>query len=251
MTGRLSGKVAIVTGAGSGIGKATVELFKREGATVVGADLRGADVECDAGDEASVKALVEKVAADHGRLDIFFANAGVSGGFDGIFDQDAAQWAEILRINLIGPFLAIKYAAPVMKVSGGGSIIATASVAGIRAGAGGPAYSASKAGVINLVKVAATQLVGSGIRVNAICPGLIETGMTQFIYDRARAKGQDDQLGHLNPMKRGGEPSEIAGAALFLASDDSSYVNGQAIVVDGGLSASHPFNHQSYGRTSA
>lgn len=251
MTGRLVGKVAIVTGAGSGIGKVTAGLFREQGATVIGADLRGADVECDAGDEASVKALVEKVASEHGRLDIFFANAGISGGFDGIFDQDAAQWAEILRINLIGPFLAIKYAAPVIKASGGGSIICTASVAGIRAGAGGPAYSASKAGVINLVKVAATQLVGSGIRCNAICPGLIETGMTQIIYDKARERGQEGQLGHLNPMKRGGEPVEIAKAALFLASDDSSYVNGQAIVVDGGLSASHPFNHQSYGRTSA
>ena len=248
---RLSGKVAIVTGAGSGIGKATVELFRREGATVVGADLKGADVECDAGDETAVKALVDQVVADHGRLDIFFANAGISGGFDGLFEQDAATWAEILRINLIGPFLAIKYAAPAMKESGGGSIICTASVAGLRAGAGGAAYSASKAGVINLVKVAATQLTGAGIRVNAICPGLIETGMTEFIFDRAREKGQEDRIGHLNPLKRGGQPIEIANAALFLASDDSSYVNGQAITVDGGLSASHPFNHQSYGRTSA
>ena len=248
---RLSGKVAIVTGAGSGIGKATVELFKREGATVIGADIKGADVECDAGDEAAVKALVERTVADHGRLDIFFANAGVSGGFDGLFDQDAADWAEILRINLIGPFLAIKYAAPAIKASGGGSIICTASVAGLRAGAGGAAYSASKAGVINLVKVAATQLTGANIRVNAICPGLIETGMTEFIFDRAREKGQEDRIGHLNPLKRGGEPVEIANAALFLASDESSYVNGQKIVVDGGLSASHPFNHQSYGRTSA
>nr|WP_294851062.1 SDR family oxidoreductase [uncultured Sphingomonas sp.] len=248
---RLSGKVAIVTGAGSGIGKATVELFKREGATVYGADLKGADIICDAGDEASVQSLVQRVMDDEGRLDIFFANAGVSGGFDGIFDQDATQWAEILRINLIGPFLAVKYAAPVMKESGGGSIICTASVAGIRAGAGGPAYSASKAGVINLVKVAATQLVGSNVRCNAICPGLIETGMTQFIYDKARERGQEGQLGHLNPMKRGGEPTEIAHAALFLASDESSYVNGHALVVDGGLSVSHPFNHQSYGRTSA
>ncbi len=248
---RLAGKVAIVTGAGSGIGKATVELFRREGATVVGADLNGADVEVDAGDEAAVRALCDRVAAEHGRLDIFFANAGVSGGFDGIFDQDAATWAEILRINLIGPFLAVKYAAPHMKAGGGGSIIATASVAGLRAGAGGPAYSASKAGVINLVKVAATQMVGSGVRVNAICPGLIETGMTQVIYDKARLRGQEGQIGHLNPMKRGGEPIEIANAALFLASDESSYVNGQAIVVDGGLSASHPFTHQSYGRTSA
>jgi len=250
MTGRLQGKVAIVTGAGSGIGKASVERFRAEGATVIGADLKGADVEADAGDEITVQALCDRVADEHGRLDIFFANAGVSGGFDGIFDQDAADWAEILRINLIGPFLAVKYAAPHMKASGGGSIIATASVAGIRAGAGGPAYSASKAGVINLVKVAATQMAGSGVRVNAICPGLIETGMTQFIFDRARQKGQEGQIGHLNPMKRGGHPIEIANAALFLASDESSYVNGQAIVVDGGLSASHPFNHQSYGRTS-
>ena len=251
MTSRLEGKIAIVTGAGSGIGKATVALFREHGATVIGADLRGADVDCDAGDEAAVEALVARAVVDHGRLDIFFANAGISGGFDGLFEQTSADWAEILRINLIGPFLAIKYAAPAMKQSGGGSIICTASVAGIRAGAGGAAYSASKAGVINLVKVAATQLVGSGIRVNAICPGLIETGMTEFIYDRAREKGQSDRIGQLNPMKRGGEPIEIANAALFLASGEASYVNGQALAVDGGLSASHPFNHQSYGRTSA
>ena len=249
MTGRLAGKVAIVTGAGSGIGKASVELFRKEGATVVGADLHGAEFECDAGDEEQVAALVAHTLRDHGGLDIFFANAGISGGFDSIFDQDANDWAEILRVNLIGPFLAIKYAAPVMKERGGGAIIATASVAGLRSGAGGPAYSASKAGVINLVKVAATQMSGANIRVNAICPGLIETGMTEFIFERAKAKGHQDQIGHLNPLKRGGVPIEIANAALFLASDEASYVNGQAIVVDGGLSSSHPFNHQSYGRT--
>ena len=245
---RLAGKVAIVTGAGSGIGKATVDLFRKEGATVVGADLHGTDFECDAGDEEQVEALVEHTVRDHGRLDVMFANAGISGGFDSIFEQDAADWAEILRVNLIGPFLAIKYAAPVMKERGG-SIICTASVAGLRSGAGGPAYSASKAGVINLVKLAATQLVGANIRVNAICPGLIETGMTESIFESARAKGQEDKIGHLNPLKRGGAPIEIANAALFLASDEASYVNGQAIAVDGGLSASHPFNHQSYGRT--
>jgi len=249
MTGRLAGKIAIVTGAASGIGKATVELFRREGATVVGADRHGTDFECDAGDEEQVEALVAHTVRDHGGLDIFFANAGISGGFDSIFDQDAADWAEILRVNLIGPFLAVKYGAPAMNARGRGSIIATASVAGLRSGAGGPAYSASKAGVINLVKVAATQLAGANIRVNAICPGLIETGMTEFIFERARAKGQQDQIGHLNPLKRGGTPIEIANAALFLASDESSYVNGHALVVDGGLSVSHPFTRQNYGCT--
>ena len=246
---RLQGKVAIVTGAGSGIGKATVELFRREGAIVIGADLKNADVECDAGDDASVKALVDKAIADHGRLDIAFANAGISGGLASIFEQTPDDWTEILRVNLIGPFLAIKHAAPHMAEVGGGSIICTASVAGLRSGAGGPAYSASKAGVISLVKSAAQQLTGSNVRVNAICPGLIETGMTEFIYERARGKGQEDKLGHLNPLKRGGHPPEIANAALFLASDESSYVNGHALVVDGGLSSSHPFNSQRYGRT--
>ena len=248
---RLEGKVAIITGAASGIGEATADLFRSEGATVVAADrMEGVEiVSVDAGSEADVERLVEQTVADHGRLDIMFANAGISGGFASIFEQTSDDWAEILRVNLIGPFLAIKYAAPHMKSVGGGSIIATASVAGLRSGAGGPAYSASKAGVVNLVKVAATQLAGANIRVNAICPGLIETGMTELIYDRARAKGQEEQLGRLNPLKRGGEPIEIAQAALFLASDESSYVNGQAIVVDGGLSASHPFNHQTYGRT--
>ncbi len=238
---RLEGKVAIVTGAASGIGRATVELFRGEGATVVGADVGdGADVTADAGKDEDVRNLVENVVAKHGGIDIFFANAGISGGFASISEQTAADWAEILRVNLIGPFLAIKYAAPLIAKRGGGSIICTASVAGLRAGAGGAAYSASKAGVINLVQNAAMQLSGSGIRVNAICPGLIETGMTKPIYDMARASGQEDQLGELNPLRRGGEPSEIAQAALFLASDESSYVNGAALVVDGGLSSSHP-----------
>ena len=104
--------------------------------------------------------------------------------------------------------------------------------------------------MISLVEVAATQLCGANIRVNAICPGLIETGMTQPLYDMARAAGKEDMIGHLNPMKRGGEPIEIAQAASFLASDEASYVNGHALVVDGGLSASHPHYRQEYGRTS-
>jgi len=239
--GRLDGKIAIVTGAGSGIGKATVELFRSEGATVVGADISdGAEMRCDAGCEDEVKRLVEGVVAQHGGLDIFFANAGVSGGFASIAEQSADDWAEILRINLIGPFLAIKYAGPAIAKRGGGSIVCTASVAGIRSGAGGAAYSASKAGVINLVQTAAQQLSGSAVRVNAVCPGLIETGMTRPIYDLARAKGAENRIGELNPLGRGGGPEEIAKAALFLASDESSYVNGAALVVDGGLSSSHP-----------
>ena len=155
-------------------------------------------------------------------------------------DIDEAFWQALLHVNLIGPFMAIKHASPIMKAAGKGSIICTASVAGIRSGAGGVPYSASKAGVINLVQTTANELYGTGVRVNAICPGLIETGMTRGVYARARERGTEDRIGQLNPLKRGGEPSEIAGAALFLASDDSSYVNGQAIVVDGGLSSSHP-----------
>lgn len=238
---RLSGKVAIVTGAASGIGKATVDLFRREGATVVGADVsESADVRMDAGDEEQVHELVEQVAREHGGIDVFFANAGISGGWATISEQTAEDWAEILRVNLIGSFLAIKHAAPLMKLRGGGSIVCTASVAGLRSGAGGAAYSASKAGVISLVQTAAQQLAGTGIRVNAICPGLIETGMTEPMYKRARDHGQEHRIGELNPLKRGGEAEEIAHAALFLASDESSYVNGTALVVDGGLSSSHP-----------
>jgi NAD(P)-dependent dehydrogenase (short-subunit alcohol dehydrogenase family) len=256
MAGRLQGRSTIVTGAASGIGRATARLFASEGAKVVCFDRAEAVNETaemiisddgvalavtgDAGDETDVKALVDLAVARFGGLDAIHANAGISGGWKTMEDIDAAFWMEVLRINLIGPFLAIKHASPVMRAAGKGSIICTASVAGIRSGAGGVPYSASKAGVINLVQTTANVLYGTGVRVNAICPGLIETGMTAPIYKSARERGSDDKIGQLNPLRRGGEPHEIAGAALFLASDDSSYVNGQAIVVDGGLSSSHP-----------
>lgn len=147
----------------------------------------------------------------------------------------------MLRVNLIGPFFAIKYGARAMLENGNpGSIVCVASVAGLRAGAGGPAYSASKAGVINLVQVAAQQLSGSGIRVNAVCLGLVETGMTAFVFDQARAKGRMQRIGRLNPLHRAAQPDELTRAIAFLASKDGSYVDGHALVVDGGLASSLP-----------
>lgn len=127
------------------------------------------------------------------------------------------------------------------KPAASGSIIATASVAGLRSNAGATPYSASKAAVVSLAQTAAFQLAGTGVRVNAVCPGLIETGMTAPVFDAARARGTQGRIGQLNPLRRAGHADEIARVALFLASDESSYVNGQAWAVDGGLSAGHPF----------
>ena len=185
-----------------------------------------------------------------GRIDIAFANAGVSGGLPGVFDETPEAFAELLRINLIGPWLMVKHAGKALWDQGeGGSIILTASVAGIRSGAGGPAYSASKAGVINLAMVSAQQLCETGVRVNALCPGLTETGMTKPTFDYAKAKDVMHKLGRLNPLRRAAQPEELANVALFLASDLASYVNGQAIAVDGGLSSSHPVTRQLTGQT--
>ncbi len=255
--GRLDGKAALVTGAGSGIGRASAKLFAQEGAKVLIADLNEQGVtetasqidaaggtvitKClDIATEDNVASLIETGEDEFGGFNVIYANAGVSGGRVPILEGTADAWMEILRINLVGPFLAIKYGAPKMVARGGGSIICTASVAGLRSGAGSTPYSASKAGVISLVQTSANQLASTGVRVNAICPGLIETGMTQPVFDRAREKGTEHKIGQLNPLKRAGVPQEIANTALFLASDESSYVNGQAIAVDGGLSSSHP-----------
>lgn len=257
MGSRLQGKRAIVTGAGSGIGRASAVLFAREGARVAIGDWSEAGLEetrkliaadggqviaqkIDAGKDADVSAFVELAVKEFGGLDVVYANAGISGQAYTFEDTTSEVFLETLRVNLIGPFLAIKYAGPHLRKAGRGSIICTASVAGLRSGAGPIAYSASKAGVINLVTTAANTFRGSGVRVNAICPGLIETGMTKPIFDYAKQRGSADRIGQLNPTLRAGQPEEIAAAALFLASDEASYVNGQALPVDGGLSSSLP-----------
>jgi len=266
MNQQLAGKVALITGAGSGIGRAAALLFAAEGARLVLGDRSEAvhetarrvidaggqalALQIDAWVEADVERMVASALDHHGQLDVAFANAGISGGRAGIFELTPDEWTEILRVNLIGPWLIIKHAGRAMVEAGrGGSIVCTASVAGLRSGAGGPAYSASKAGVINLVMVGAQQLCESNVRVNAVCPGLTETGMTRLTFDYARGKGVEGKLGRLNPLRRAAQPEELARVALFLASDQSSYINGQAIEVDGGLSSSHPVTRQLPGQT--
>jgi NAD(P)-dependent dehydrogenase (short-subunit alcohol dehydrogenase family) len=266
MTDFLKGQVALITGAGSGIGRAAALLFAREGARVVLGDQsesvqataqaiqaaggQAVALQMDAGLEADVVKMVATAQSEFGRLDVAFANAGISGGRSSVFDSTPEQWSEVLRVNLIGPWLMVKHAGQALVNQGqGGSIICTASVAGIRSGAGGAPYSASKAGVINLVMVSAQQLSESGVRVNALCPGLTETGMTKPTFDYAKDKGVSHKLGRLNPLRRAGQPEELAQVALFLASAQSSYVNGQAIAVDGGLSSSHPVTRQLPGQT--
>jgi len=255
--GRLEGKSVIITGAGSGIGRAASLLFTREGARLIAVDrtegvtetvdqIRKAGgtaeaVIADAGSEQDVIAYIDKALAAYGKLDAIWANAGISGGLVPLAEQTVEHWQEILRINLIGAFLAVKYAIPHLTRQGHGSIICTASVAGLKAGASGHPYAASKAGVISLVQTTAYSLSGTGVRINAICPGLIETGMTRPIFDNAKQRGTEGKIGQLNPLKRAGQPHELAAMGLFLASDEASYVNGQAIPVDGGLTASMPY----------
>ncbi|OAX44119.1 NAD(P)-binding protein [Rhizopogon vinicolor AM-OR11-026] len=266
---RLKHKTCIVTGVGSlhGIGRASALLFAHEGATHLYLldfspdnlpelkltiessypDVKVTTIQADAADETAIAKVCQQALQDEGRLDVFFANAGFASN-KALPDVTAEGFMESMRINTLSCFLAVKHGSEAMmktnplrgKDFSGGSIILTASVAGLRSGAGTIDYSASKAAVNSIAKTSVYQLQKTDIRVNAICPGLIETNMTKDMFDFARQRGKQSKIGQLNPMGRFGVAQEIAQMALFLASDESSYVNGQNIAVDGGLSSSHP-----------
>lgn len=253
----LLGKRIIVTGAASGIGRATSLLAASRGASVVAVDYSAsvADtatqieksggvsvaVKADVSDEDAVLEFIDLCVDSFGGIEGLYANAGVSGGNKPFSELTLDDWQRTLSINTMGTFLCVKHAAARLVAQNSGSIICTASVAGLRANAGGVDYSASKAGVISMVQTIAYELYGTNVRINAICPGLIETGMTEPIFMGARKKGTESKIGQINPSARYGAPEEIAEMACFLLSDAAAYVNGQAIAVDGGLSASHPW----------
>jgi len=255
MAGRLEGKVAMITGAASGIGLGTLELFVSEGAKVIAADIqdeKGAMLErrfpdavrysrCDVTAEADIAAAVALAESAFGGLDIQFNNAGISDRMGAITEVTADGWNWIFDILVRGPALGMKHAVPAMLKRGGGSIINTASIAGLQAGWGPIAYSTAKAGVVHMSRCAAAQLSPQGIRVNAICPGLIATsifgatmGMTRDAADQMAALvAQNAQIAQ--PVKKPGLPQDIAQAALYLASDASAFVTGTHLVVDGGI----------------
>ncbi|KAL8792111.1 MAG: hypothetical protein Q9195_005286 [Heterodermia aff. obscurata] len=259
---RLKDKVCIITGTNSplGIGRATAHQFAQNGARAIymcdfsdqylpvhERELKSLypDVEIhtrkfDASDEEAIKAVIADAVERYGRLDVMFANAGIVGTNQHLQSISAEEFMKVLRTNVLSVFLATKHASTAMLRTNSGSILATASVAGLRSNAGATDYSASKAAVISIMQTTCYQLAGTGIRCNAICPGLIETGMTAPLYELARSKGTEGRIGQLNPLRRGGVADEVARVALFLASEEAGYVNGQAWAVDGGLSAGLP-----------
>ena len=255
MAGRLEGKVAVITGAASGIGLGTVELFVAEGARVVAADIQDekgamletrfpgkvAYVHCDVTQEAEIEAAMKRAKTEFGGLDILFNNAGISDRMTSIAEITADGWSWIFDVLVRGPALGMKHAVPLMLERGGGSIINTASIAGLQAGWGPIAYSSAKASVIHMSRAAAAQLSPQKIRVNAICPGLIATsifgaslGLPRDVADQMAARVADNAA-KVQPVPKAGMPDDIAKAALYLASDDSAFVSGTHIVVDGGI----------------
>ena len=253
--GRLDGKVAIITGAASGIGRATAILFAREGAKLVLADRyeeglketlelakRGGGEaiikRTNVAMEEEVKELIEWALRAYSCIDIVCNNAGITGQIANLEEQAGDDWRKVYEVNVLGAVFTTKHVAKHMQERKSGAIVNTASVAGIRSGAGGNAYSASKAALINFTQTAACDLGGYDVRVNAVCPGLIETGMTKPVFDLARERGKSDKLGSRCELRRYGVPEEVAYAILFLASDEASYITGQALPVDGGNTAS-------------
>jgi NAD(P)-dependent dehydrogenase (short-subunit alcohol dehydrogenase family) len=229
---RLEGKVAIVTGASSGIGAAIAALFEEEGATVVGADIaaNGGPVrQLDVGDLDGWHALVADVRAEHGTVDVLVNNAGIVKAYEGIVDVDLEDWRAVLRVNLDGVFYGMRAVIPAMQANGGGAIVNFSSIWGIAGAAGVAAYQASKGAVRTLTKNAALTYAGDGIRANSIHPGLVMTpliaaqdpAITQVVVDAT-------------PLGRGAEPRELAYGALYLACDESSFVTGTELVIDGG-----------------
>jgi NAD(P)-dependent dehydrogenase (short-subunit alcohol dehydrogenase family) len=246
--GKLDGKVAIVTGGASGIGRATALLFAEEGAHVVLADRAGSEgesvavevqnavfLEVDVGDPDQVKGMVGEAIGRFGRLDILFNNAGIEGETAATADCSLENWDRVIRTNLNGVFYGMKFAIPEMLKGGGGVIINNASVAGLVGFATLPAYCASKGGVVQLTKTAALEYAKSNIRVNVICPGVIWTPMVERVTGgNAEARAQFEAM---EPVGRFGTAEEVAKLALFLASDDSSFCTGAPFIVDGGFVA--------------
>lgn len=255
MAGRLEGKVAVITGAASGIGRGTVDLFVAEGAKVIAADIqddKGARIEedhkgraryvrCDVTQESEIASAVAAATKHFGRLDCLFNNAGTGGARDPADQVTAEGFDSVMHLHLRAALFGMKYAVPVMRDQGGGSIVTTASVAGLQAGYGPLLYSIAKAGIVHMTRVAAAQLGAAKIRVNCICPGLIATnifaqglGMPSQLAE-TRIDAIAEAASNSQPIPRGGRPRDIAEAALYLASDGSSFVTGHALVVDGGL----------------